>query len=92
MFRKLFLKSEWDISELRFDTSNLLRLDAQTQASVFTQYFNCGAMTVNEIRERINAKFPIKNGNRSFIGQNMQPTDNILNDIKNQKNNDIENE
>lgn len=82
LFRKLYLKSEWKNKELRFDSENLLRLDATTRASYFTQLFNLGALTPNEIREKINAKYPVKNGNRPFVLQNAQPLDNILNDIK----------
>jgi HK97 family phage portal protein len=82
-YRKLFLKVDYDLTELKFDTSNLLRLDASTQASVFSQLFNVGAMTTNEIREKLNSNFPVKGGNRAFVQQNVQPIDNLLNDIKN---------
>lgn len=79
---KLFMPVEYDKTELKFDVSNLLRLDASTQATVYTQLFNIGAMTVNEIREKLNANNPVTGGNRAFIQQNVQPVDNILNDVK----------
>lgn len=89
LFRKLYLKSEWDIKELRFNTDNLLRLDATTRASYFTQLHNIGAITSNEIREKINAQYPVVGGNRAFVNTNVQPIDNIIYDNKN--NNQIDN-
>jgi HK97 family phage portal protein len=85
-YRKLFLPIDYSKTELRFEVSNLLRLDANTQADVYTKYFNLGVMTTNEIREKINSPYPVKGGNRAFVLQNAQPLDNILNDIKNNKN------
>lgn len=77
MFRKLFTQSEWLESDLRFDAENLLRLDATTRATYYTQMFNLGAYSTNEIREKINAKYPVQNGNKHFIQVNLQPLDNL---------------
>lgn len=78
MFRKLFLPSEWNLSDLKFDVENLLRLDAASKASYYSTLFNVGALTTNEIREKINANTPMKGGNRSFIQVNLQPLDNLI--------------
>lgn len=85
-FRKLYLESEWDRSELKFDAENILRLDAVTRADFYSKLFNIGAYTTNEIREKLNAPFPQKNGNRSFVQVNMQPLDNLISEQKNQPN------
>ena len=90
-YTKLFLPVEYPTTELAFDVSNLLRLDAQTQATVYTQLFNIGALTVNEIREKLNSAFPVAGGNRAFVQQNVQPLDNILNDVKAGTNNNDNN-
>lgn len=87
IYRKIYLPVEYATTELKFDVQNLLRLDQNTQADVFTKYINSGIMTVNEVRERLNLNFPAVGGNRLFIGQNLQPLDNILNDIKNNNTN-----
>ena len=86
-YRKLFMPVDFNSVELKFDVSNLLRLDSQTQATVFNQLYNVGALTTNEIREKLNSSFPVTGGNRAFIGQNMQPLDNLLNDVKANNNN-----
>jgi HK97 family phage portal protein len=78
MFRKLYLPSEWSETELRFDVENLLRLDASSKANYLTQLFNVGGLTTNEIREKTNAKNPVKGGNRAFIQVNLQPTDALI--------------
>jgi len=85
LFRKIILPSDWDKYEIKFDVTNLLRLDANTQADVYTKYINIGAMTPNEVREKLDADYPVSGGNRAFVQQNLQPLDNILNDIKNKE-------
>lgn len=78
MFRKLYLPSEWDESELKFDADNLMRLDAVTKADYFSKLFQIGGLTTNEIREKISASYPVKGGNRAFIQVNVQPTDALI--------------
>lgn len=78
MFRKLYLPSEWNVSELKFDVENLMRLDAVTKADYYSRLFNIGALTTNEVREKINANYPVKGGNRSFVQVNLQPTDALI--------------
>jgi HK97 family phage portal protein len=77
-FRKLFLQSEWIYSDLKFDTENLMRTDANTRADYYAKLFRVGGYTVNEIRERLNAGFPVTGGNRAFIDNNVQPTDALI--------------
>jgi HK97 family phage portal protein len=87
LLRKLYLPIDWANSEIRFDTDNMMRLDAATRASYYTQMLNAGAMSPNEIRQKNNADMPISGGNRWFVQQNLQPVDNLMNDIKNNDNN-----
>lgn len=77
-FRKIFLPSEWDKSELKFDVDNILRLDAVAKADYFSKLFNVGGFTTNEIRDKLNASFPVKGGNRAFIPVNLQPSDSLI--------------
>ena len=78
MFRKLYLPNEWSNCDLRFDVENLLRMDATTRGTYYTSMFNVGALTTNEIREKINGKSPQTGGNRSFIQVNLQPLDALI--------------
>lgn len=78
LFRKLFLPSEYNTSELKFDVSNLLRTDLNSQADYYTKMYNLGAYTTNEIREKINSNTPVKGGNRAFNQVNLQPLDNLI--------------
>jgi len=77
-FRKLYLPSEWDSSELKFDVENIMRLDAASRADYYLKMFQVGAYTPNEIREKTNAQFPTKGGNRNFVQVNMQPVDALI--------------
>lgn len=94
-FRKLFLQSEWNYSDLKFDVENLLRTDANTRADYYTKLFRVGGYTVNEIREKLNGGFPVSGGNRAFIEVNVQPTDALIseqtqvNDPDNQLDNQV---
>lgn len=89
MFRKLYLPKEWLESDLRFDVDNLLRLDAVTRASYFTQMHNLGAMSTNEIREKINAKYPVAGGNKHFIQVNLQDINNLISEQKDNIDNNL---
>lgn len=77
-FRKIYLPSEWNYSELKFDVENIMRLDAVSRGDFYSKMFRVGAYTTNEIREKLNANFPVKGGNRAFIEVNLQPTDALI--------------
>jgi HK97 family phage portal protein len=77
-FVKLFPKALWNNIELRFDSSELLRLDSATQADYFVKMHSIGALTTNEIRQKIDAANPVKGGNRAYVAVNLQPTDNLI--------------
>lgn len=70
--RKLYLKSEWNYNDLKFDVENLIRLDATTKIDVMTKRIANGLLTVNEGRENYNCKFPVSGGNEAFISTNLQ--------------------
>lgn len=90
-FRKLYLPSEFDTHEIKFDTENLLRLDAVTKADYFTKMYQIGAYTTNEIREKINAGYPVVGGNRAFNQVNLQPLDNLVVEQPKDNTNQIDN-
>lgn len=92
--RKIFLKSEWNLNELRFDSSNLVRSDLTSQADFITKMINNGTMTPNEGRQRINAPCPLKGGNEAFIQVNLTPLSNPITSsapIDNKLKNNIDN-
>lgn len=76
-FRKIFSPVEYDLTELKFDVSNIIRLDSTTQASYFSQLFNMGALSTNEIREKLNLNYPVAGGNEHMIQVNVQPLNNM---------------
>jgi HK97 family phage portal protein len=78
MYRKLFTRIDYDFTDLRFDVTNLLRMDATTAASYYSQLFTMGALTVNEIREKINAGYPVVGGNEPMIAVQVQPLKRII--------------
>jgi len=82
LFRKLFLPSEWNSTELKFDVENIMRLDAVSRADYYSKMHQVGGFTTNEIREKLNAAFPVKGGNRAFIQVNLQPTDALISEQK----------
>jgi HK97 family phage portal protein len=90
-FRKLYLPSEWNFKDLKFDVENLIRLDATTKANVMVQLHSVGGYTTNEIREKLNATYPVAGGNRAFVQVNLQPTDNLISENPTNTNNQIDN-
>jgi HK97 family phage portal protein len=77
-FRKLYLPSEWDTSELKYDAENIMRLDAASRADYYSKLYQIGSITTNEVRAKINSEFPVTGGNRAFIQVNLQPLDNLI--------------
>jgi HK97 family phage portal protein len=71
-FRKIYEKVLFSQRELEFDIENLMRLDSVASATYYSTMFGLGAFTTNEIREKINARNPVKGGNESFISTNLQ--------------------
>ena len=76
--RKLYLKSDWLKTDLKFDVENILRLDATTKADTMVKLVGIGAKTPNEARQAYNAKFPVQGGNKAFISTNLQTLDNPI--------------
>lgn len=93
LFRKLYLPSEWSTTDLKFDIENLMRLDAVSKADYYSKLFQVGGFTTNEIREKLNAGFPVTGGNRAFIQVNLQPVDNLISEqvITTDPNNQLDN-
>lgn len=81
---KLFLPSERAHYDVQFDTTNLLRTDATTQAQYFSTLINAGVMTVNEARTRMNLP-AVEGGDVLNKPLNIEQIDAV-------KNNDDENE
>jgi HK97 family phage portal protein len=85
--RKIFSRVEIPFKDILFNTEQLLRVDAKSQAEYFTKLFGDGVYSPNDIRQRLNCENPIKNGNRYFVPVNVQPIDNLFVDAKSGNNN-----
>jgi HK97 family phage portal protein len=74
--RKIFTRIEYGKTGLLFDVEKLMRMDSSAQSEYYTKMFGIGALTSNEIREKINAGQPVKGGNDSYISTNLQKLSN----------------
>jgi len=84
-FRKLYMPNEWDSNDLFFDIEALYKTDLTARADYYTKMFAIGGYTPNEIREKLNAKFPATGGNRVFINVQVQPLDNLISEMNTTK-------
>lgn len=82
--RKLYLESEKNSIDVRFDTSVLLRADKASLASYYNTLFQIGVITPNEIRKGLDLP-KIDDGDNTFIQVNMQPLNRIVNNEGNQE-------
>lgn len=71
---KLFSEDERKIFYAEFKVEGLLRADSAARATFYTQMFNIGVYSQNDIREKENEN-PINGGDRYFIPLNMLPVD-----------------
>ena len=83
MKRKFFFKSEYNKRTIEFDYESLIKSDRQTLASYYSQLFNLGAISPNEICRKLNLPTSDLDGTDSrYILQNAQPIDMNLNMVK----------
>lgn len=69
--RKVFLPSEKNSIEIKFDTSNLIRADKTSQANYMKSLFYMGGLTPNEIRQM--SDLPrVENGDFLFVQSGAQ--------------------
>jgi HK97 family phage portal protein len=68
--RKIFKPSEKAYVEIKFDLTKFLAIDKQSQAAYYTQLFNIGVMTINEIRANLDL-CPVENGDVNFVQCNL---------------------
>ncbi|KAA6333331.1 hypothetical protein EZS27_018244 [termite gut metagenome] len=79
---KLFRPSETNLS-VNFDDSKLIKTDKVALASYYSQLFNIGSMTINDIRKDLGMP-KIDGGDNSFVQLNLSTVKNIVgNDTKN---------
>lgn len=79
-FIKLYNRIEWGNYELEFDTTKLMRMDSTARASYYSQLYQMGAISTNEIRGELKADNPVKGGNEYFIQANLMPINKINNE------------
>lgn len=83
MKRKFFFKSECSKRSIEFDYESLIKSDRQTLASYYSQLFNLGTVSPNEICKKLNLPTSDLQGTDSrYILQNAQPIDINLNLVK----------
>jgi HK97 family phage portal protein len=77
--RKLILPSERLGIELRFDLSNMLRADMNSQATFCSTLFGMGVVSANQIAKIFNLpKIKGVNGDEHFISTNLQQINNMI--------------
>lgn len=83
-FRKLYLKSQWDMNDLKFDIQALYKTDLSSQADFYTKMQALGVFTVNDLRNKLNIEaYPITGGNEPFINVQTLPLTRVLNPVDN---------
>ncbi|MGL4449899.1 MAG: phage portal protein [Sarcina sp.] len=70
LWSKLFKPSEKRFLEVRFNTDDYLKLDKKSTASYYSQLFQMGVMTTNEIREKLGLP-KVKDGDRVYVQANV---------------------
>ena len=75
--RKLFKPNEKFKIDVRFDTSAMLRTDKQAEADYINKLFYMGAISVNEIRKKLDLS-PIENGDTHLVQSNLMTLDNAI--------------
>jgi HK97 family phage portal protein len=74
--RKLYSETEKLNIDVKFDVSNLLRVDLRSKAEYYRTLFNIGALTINEIRNELDME-GIEYGNKTYIQSNMTTIDKL---------------
>ena len=75
--RKLFKPNEKFKIDVRFDTSAMLRTDKQAEADYINKLFYMGAISVNEIRKKLDLS-PIENGDTHLVQSNLMTLNNAI--------------
>lgn len=75
--RKLFKPNEKFKIDVRFDTSAMLRTDKQAEADYINKLFYMGAISINEIRKKLDLS-PIENGDITLVQSNLMTLDNAI--------------
>jgi HK97 family phage portal protein len=74
--RKLYSENERLNIDVKFDVSNLLRVDLKSKAEYYRTLFNIGALTINEIRNELDME-GIEHGDQTYIQSNMTTIEQI---------------
>ena len=81
--RKFFFKKDWQKRSIEFDYESLIKSDRVSLASYYSQLFNLGVISPNEICKKLNLPTSALDGTDSrYILQNSQPIDINLNAVK----------
>jgi len=75
--RKLFLPTERTLF-VKHNITSLLRADAASRGAFYSQLFNIGGMSINDMREKEDMN-PIEGGDTHFVPVNMVPLERALN-------------
>ena len=80
--RKLYSKRERANVDVRFDTSVLLRADKSSEADYYTKLFYLGALSPNEIRQRLDLE-AIEGGDTHYMQVNLQSIGSVYDNTTN---------
>lgn len=80
IWSKLFKPSEKKFLEVRFNTDDYLKLDKKSTASYYSQLFQMGVMTTNEVREKLGFT-KVKDGDTVFVQANVVTIDKPIENI-----------
>lgn len=81
-FWKAVLKpSEKEKYDIRFNTDDYLKIDKASLASYYSQLFQMGALTTNEVREKLGMP-KVEDGDTIYIQANVVPSDYFYNNKK----------
>lgn len=77
--RKLLSQIDRLTTEIRFDVSNLLRMDSQSKITYYKGLFELGVLSPNQIAKELNLpKVEGVNGSEHFISTNIQQLNNLI--------------
>jgi HK97 family phage portal protein len=74
--RKLYSETERNFIDVKFDVSNILRVDLKSKSEYYRTLFNIGVLTINEIRNDLNLE-NVAYGDKTYLQSNITTLEQI---------------
>lgn len=74
LWKTVLKPSEKAVYDFKFNVDDFMKVDKTTTASYYSQLFNMGVMTTNEVRAKLGMP-EVENGDKVFIQTNVVPND-----------------